>query len=174
MATSNFYNKNASKIFASEIENEFDYDDLIDNVSYDIQDKHNSYYVTNKKYIDNGRYLKYSLVESVSYKDDTLIEVFINPIIRSGYYSGANLDYEYEYYFEGEEVYDPADIQDYLEYRLGYSEKKATKISDSRFKRLERIKNKLSKQLENIYESHTTPLVVTARFSNGETIYSKA
>ena len=48
------------------------------------------------------------------------------------------------------------------------------KTSVARFKRLDKIKEKLTDKLENIYLDYTTPLVVTARFSNGETMYAEA
>jgi len=38
MATSNFHNVNASSIFAVDLQDEFDYQDLIDNVKYSLKE----------------------------------------------------------------------------------------------------------------------------------------
>ena len=38
MSTSNFHNVNASRIFACELADEFDYDDLVENLQADLAD----------------------------------------------------------------------------------------------------------------------------------------
>jgi hypothetical protein len=100
--------------------------------------------------------------------------VVIHPVIRSGYYSGVNLDWIYEFYIDGSEVETDDCIKDYLVHFEGYSPSHASVVAPSRFRRLEKIKDKLTEKLEKIYSLYTTPLVVSARFSNGETLYEKA
>ena len=60
----------------------------------------------------------------------------------------------------------------------GYCLKLGDRHDNYIFKReysfLDKIKEKLTDKLENIYLDYTTPLVVTARFSNGETMYAEA
>tara|TARA_R100000697_G_C5450431_1_gene197402 strand:+ start:213 stop:749 length:537 start_codon:yes stop_codon:yes gene_type:complete len=177
MATGNFYNENASRIFASACEDEFDYEDLIDNVEYAIKELGKLSWSSGKagKYIDNSsKILEYSLSDSFAYADGTSIECVIHPVVRSGYYSGVNLDWICEYYIDGHEVESDDCIKEHLTWYEGYTELKALKTSVTRFKRLDKIKEKLTDKLEKIYRDYTTPLVVTARFSNGETMYAEA
>jgi hypothetical protein len=176
MATSNFYNENASRIFASECEEEFDYEDLVSNLEYTLSELDESFSSGKAgDYIDdNSKILDYSLNKSFDYKDGTSVEVVIHPVIRSGYYSGVNLDWLFEFYIDGSEVEDDDCIKDYLVNFEGYAPSHAAKVAPSRFRRLEKIKNKLTEQLEKIYTDYTTPLNVVARFSNGETLYEKA
>lgn len=176
MATSNFYNENASRIFAAECAEEFDYEDLVSNLEYALRELDESFSSGRAgDYIDNSsKILDFSLNDTFDYVDGTSIEVVIHPVIRSGYYSGVNLDYIFDYFIDGSEVESDDCIKDYLVDFEGYSELKALKTSVSRFKRLDKIKEKLAAKLEKIYADYTTPLVVAARFSNGETIYEKA
>ena len=44
MGTANFYNRNASKIFAQTFEDEFEYDDFLENLRYDFKEKFDSFY----------------------------------------------------------------------------------------------------------------------------------
>jgi len=173
MATSNFYNENASRIFAAEIEEEWDYTDLIEGLEYRLDELEESFCSGRAgNWIENNsKVLDYSLNKSFDYKDGTSVECVIHPIIRSGYYSGANLDWVYEFYIDGSEVETPQDIKDYLIDFENYSLCKAHKVSESRFRRLENIKEFLTQKLEKIYADYTTPLIVVARFSNGETLY---
>lgn len=177
MATGNFYNENASRIFASACEEEFDYEDLISNVEYGIKALDKLSFNSGKagEYLDDSsKILEYSLSDTFDYADGTSIECVIHPVARSGYYSGVNLDWICEYYIDGHEVVSDECIKDHLTYYEDYTELKALKTSVARFKRLDKIKEKLTDKLENIYLDYTTPLVVTARFSNGETMYAEA
>jgi hypothetical protein len=176
MATSNFYNENASRIFAAELEEEFDYDDLISNLEYAIRDNSNSFSSGRSgEYLNNNsKILDFSLSNDFNYVDNISVEVVVHPVIRSGYYSGANLDWVFDFFIDGCDIEDETDIANYLMKYEDYSESKATALGESRFKRLEILKNSLTNQLEKIYADYTTPLVVTARFSNGETLYEKA
>ena len=108
MATSNFYNENASAIFAAEIEEEFDYDDLVSNLEYALRELDESWSSGKAgDWIDNdSKILEFSLSDTFGYKDGTTLEVIIHPVIRSGYYSGVNLDWIYEFYIDGSEVED--------------------------------------------------------------------
>ncbi len=47
MATSNFHNVNASHIFACSLENEWDYEDLVDNLKSELSN--------NSDYVDYGK-----------------------------------------------------------------------------------------------------------------------
>jgi hypothetical protein len=150
MATSNFHNVNASHIFAVELQDEYDYQDLVDNLE--------SEFSTNLDYSD---YSKSDPNELRSFPSKSLgsfnnsieigedeVEVYVTPVIRSGYYEGCNLDWHVRYYVNGSED--------------------DTYESHPRIQTLVEVYTNF---IENVYEQYSQPLGVTARFSNGETIY---
>jgi len=104
--------------------------------------------------------------------DDITIGYRIIPVILSGYYDGANLDYKL-IIEEGRYEYDDIDeIDDDYEYA---GNRGLYKIHMRQAKKwlLTEMEKDIEK-IENLYKSWSTPLVATARFSNGETFYSKA
>lgn len=150
MATSNFHNVNASHIFAVELQDEYDYQDLVDNLE--------SEFSTN---IDYSDYSKSDPNELRSFPSKSLgsfnnsieigeeeVEIYVTPVIRSGYYEGCNLDWHVRYYVNGYED--------------------DTYESHPRVQTLVEVYTNF---IENVYEQYSQPLGVTARFSNGETIY---
>ena len=152
MATSNFHNVNASRIFAVELENDFDYEDLVDNLESEFN-IHNDYSDYGKT--DPNELRSYSSRSLGSFSDsltigDDEVELYITPVIRSGYYEGVNLDWHIRLYVNGYEDDTYADDANVL-----------------------RISNEYIDFIETIYSQYSEPLGVTARFSNGETIYHK-
>ena len=151
MATSNFHNVNASNIFAVQLEDTYEYDDLISNLESEFN-SHRDYSTVGKSDPDELRSYPSTSIgsfsNSLSIGDDE-VEIFVTPVVRSGYYDGVNLDWHVRYYVNGyeDDTYSDTNIQSLL---YGYVE-----------------------FIENIFEKYSEPLVVTARFSNGETIYSK-
>ena len=150
MATSNFHNVNASHIFAVELQDEYDYQDLVDNLE--------SEFSTN---IDYSDYSKSDPNELRSFPSKSLgsfnnsieigeeeVEIYVTPVIRSGYYEGCNLDWHVRYYVNGYED--------------------DTYESHPRVQTLVEVYTNF---IENVYGQYSQPLGVTARFSNGETIY---
>ncbi len=149
MATSNFHNVNASHIFSVQIEDEFDYQDLIDNVKYSL--KETGYFNILTKSDPNGlRSFPYRSIGSLdNYVEDTEgngIYVQITAVARSGYYEGVNLDWHCSFEEYGENI----------EHLLPAAEAE---------------KNRLVEMVEYVFSEFSTPLGVTAQFSNGETIY---
>ncbi len=150
MATSNFHNVNATNIFAVQLEDEFDYDFLVENLE--------SEFCNHSDYSDYGKSDPYELrsfpskslgsfSNSLTIGEDE-VEVYVTPVIRSGYYEGCNLDWHVRYYVNGyeDESYETHNrIQTLVESYVNY--------------------------IENIFNQYSQPLGVTARFSNGETIY---
>jgi hypothetical protein len=150
MATSNFHNVNASHIFAVQLEDEWAYDDLV----YELESQFN----TNIDYSDYGKtdpnelrsFPSRSLGSfnnSIEIGEDE-VEIYVTPVIRSGYYEGCNLDWHVRYYVNGYE--------------------------DDTYESHPRVQTLVSVYvnfIENVYEHYSQPLGVTARFSNGETIY---
>ena len=156
MATSNFYNKNATKIYACGIEEDFKYQDLKENLNYILEK--NNYYL-NESYDNNRNYGGLFVGEKTIFfnNKNKEIQATIKPIIRSGYCDGVNLDYEFTISNQyGDELED--------------FEKGAKTI----FQKAKKALEKEIKSLEKIFSEVSTPLDVIARFSNGETIYQKA
>jgi hypothetical protein len=176
MATSNFHNVNASAIFAVPLENDFDYEDLVDNLKSELSN--DSDYVDYGKTDHNecrsfpsrtlGSIRKYH-----QYKD-FYVEVCVTPVIRSGYYEGVNLDWNVDYLINGDASYDSPDfyINDIAHYG-NLPKSKATTYAKLAEKKAEKLKNEIVEKLESIYSDYSMKLGVTARFSNGETIYHK-
>ncbi len=152
MATSNFHNVNATHIFAVQLEDEWAYEDLVYNLESEFN-IHNDYSDYGKTDPDELRsYPSRSLgsfSDSLTIGEDE-VEIYITPVIRSGYYEGCNLDWHIKLYVNGYEDDTYADNADIL-----------------------RISNEYIEFIENIYSQYSEPLGVTARFSNGETIYHK-
>ena len=152
MATSNFHNVNASRIFAVELENDFDYEDLVDNLESEFS-KHPHFSDYGKS--DPNELRSYSskslgsFSKSVRIGDDE-VEVYVTPVIRSGYYEGCNLDWHVGLYVNGYQDDEYAD------------DSLVTAICEV-----------YTEFIENIYSQYSEQLEVVARFSNGETIYNK-
>ena len=151
MATSNFHNVNASHIFAVDyLQDEYDYQDLVDNLQYSL--KETGYYNTLTKSDPNE--LRSFPSKSIGSLDNYVessdgesgIVVTITVVIRSGYYDGVNLDWHCHFEEYGENV----------EHLLPAAEAE---------------KNRLVEMIEYVFSEFSTPLGVTAQFSNGETIY---
>jgi len=174
MATSNFHNVNASHIFACSTENEWDFEDLIENLSYEFRN-HAAWYGGNKS--DPNELRSYpsrvlgSLTKDFSYKDFSL-EVWVSPLVRSGYYDGVNLDWNAHYFINGCEC-DLDDIERMLEYDtdLSNSQRKAYTLLAE--KKAEKLRDEFVEVTEKIFTDYSMKLGVTAQFSNGETIYHK-
>jgi len=150
MATSNFHNVNATNIFAVQLEDEFDYEDLVCNLEFELNN-HSDYSDYGKSDPNELRSFPSKSLGSFSNSlniCDNNIEVFVTPVIRSGYYEGCNLDWHVRYYVNGseDESYESHPrVQTLVESYVDY--------------------------IENIFNQYSHPLGVTARFSNGETIY---
>ena len=150
MATSNFHNVNATNIFAVQLEDEWAYDDLVENLESEFSE-HSDYYDYGKSDPNELRSFPSkslgSLSNSITIEDDE-VEIYVTPVIRSGYYEGCNLDWHVRLYVNGSED--------------------DTYSDDAR---VSAIANDYIECIEDIFEQYSQPLGVTARFSNGETIY---
>ena len=176
MATSNFHNVNASAIFAVPLEHEFDYEDLICNLESELSN--------NPDYVDYGKTDKNELrsfpsrtlgsIRKYHQYKDFYVEVCVTPVIRSGYYSGVNLDWNVDYLINGDASYDTPDfyIDDIAHYG-SLPKSKATKYAKLAETKAEKIKNQIVEELEALYNNYSDRYGVTAVFSNGETIYHK-
>jgi len=148
MSTPNFYNKNASKIFASECKEEWDFDDLLENVRSELKG------ARELDESDGDRNYPATIFTEFDIRQGNWIAT-INLTARSGYYGGVNLDWEAE--IENE--------KEYGSYELGEIKIPASLQA--------RIDSKV-RQVEKVYKIYTTPLICRGVFSNGEAVYEKA
>ncbi len=152
MATSNFHNVNATHIFAVQLEDEWAYEDLVYNLESEF-DIHNDYSDYGKS--DPHELRSYPSRSLGSFSDSLTIgedevEIYITPVIRSGYYEGCNLDWHIRLYVNGYEDDTYADDANVL-----------------------RISNEYIEFIEDVFKKYSEKYGVTAVFSNGETIYHK-
>ena len=219
MGASNFWNKEADKIYGIECEEYFEYDDIVHNLQRIFKQKVEGVEINEEYKSDNERnytgnifaeksfnYIDYidellptyerddkfieklhEFVCSARFVDDTSVQLQF--VMRNGYYSGVNLDYNTEfddnYNFDDtakncliefksdlEEAIDCEDISsgeglDLLQYVLEneiFNTAQCNLIADI---------EKTKKLVNSIYSEFSTPLEVFASFSNGETIYKK-
>lgn len=176
MSTCNFHNKNASEIFACELETDFDFDDLLDNISYEI-DKIKCSHKTNGSDPDGLRSYPSTiisgLVRSKDYKEFN-IEVTVSAIIRSAYYYGCNLDWSITYDINGWEMTDDIDFESTLLYNSYCTEKMAAYKAKLAREWANREAKELVNEIERVFEKYSTPLVCIGVFSNGEAVYREA
>ena len=181
MGASNFYYRNTSKIFSFEVEDEYDYKELIDNINDELKalekvTKGLSYYPGVGKDTDELRsYPSHVIGTLTMYKKYAGVEILVNiiPISRAGYYDGGCLDFSWNYQVNGCE-YDHNDFNEDLAYFGGISENRANYIGYFASKWAETTKEKMIALLENVYGEFTEPLIKLGTFSNGESIYQKA
>ena len=176
MSTSNFHNVNASAIFAVPLENDFDYEDLVDNLKSELNN--------DSDYVDYGKTDPNELrsfpsrtlgsIRKYHQYKDFYVEVCVTPVIRSGYYSGCNLDWNVDYLINGDASYDsPAFYIDDIAWYGKLSKSKANVYASLASKKAEKIKNQIVEKVESIFADYSDRYGVTAVFSNGETIYHK-
>ena len=168
MGTNNFLNKNASKIFACELQDEFSYEDLkefltediaaVFNIEFDIEQSQDN--ESAAAYYYSGTYLGDI---NHHYRDCTLR---LKPIIRAGYYDGCNLDYDIEFMSGQDYCESMDDLKIDLEY-IG----KPTKAIINNFKKQLPL---MIKKLEEVFATNSTPLDKIGGFSDGTAIYKKS
>lgn len=149
MAASNFHNVNASHIFAVQLEDTYEYDDLIDNIKSGLKETGEFNLLTKADPNELRSYPSTSIGSLDSYVEDANgngIYIQITAVVRSGYYDGVNLDWHLHFEEYGETI----------EHLLPQAEVE---------------QNRLIGLVESVFAEYTTPLGVTASFSNGETIY---
>jgi hypothetical protein len=104
---------------------------------------------------------------------DVDVQVNINCVARHAYYEGASLDWFLTCTFAGEtNLIEDTDYE--IEDNMTYMNTGLRKIQSRNAENwVEKIKDSLINAVEKLFTENSTPLVVTARFSNGETHYAK-
>jgi hypothetical protein len=196
MATGNFHNVHARKIYAlveQEHDDEFEFepielsefiDDVIDDVQSSIEHKLLTDFNLQMDHVDvrdphELRVHPSGNIGSVHMKVPSNIDMTVELVMvfRCGYYRGANLDWypifnicgkttndiEDAYEYIAEEVSDRIDIDVYND-----------DVIMSRYVEvLDTTLNDLIDKVESAFEYVSTPMVILARFSNGEVMYQK-
>jgi len=172
MATNNFHNVNASKIFACEIEEDYEYDDLVLNLSSSFDHLNFEEFDPNYSPSDELRSFPARTLGRVT----SPIKIYgglhvyaeVEIIIRSGYYAGVNLDWKINYICD-----DKHDSVEDIDFEWLF-ENKHNNYKSWITSFLENQANMLVEEVERIYEEYTTPLRTIAVASNGEAFYEKA
>jgi hypothetical protein len=199
MGTANFYNKNASKIYAGCMSYE---DDVLDDEGEPTGEKE-MYTPDEFEYNDWIYYVRECLYEIKGYSEEDKwennydrnftgriigsvtrskkfgnmdVSVTIDAISRSGYYEGSNLDWSLSYCYcnDSDDSFNPFDVKSDFIYYSNMNPGMASIQARNACKFMSKTADQLIKEVESVFEKCTTPLVVSARFSNGETWYTKA
>lgn len=176
MATSNFHNVNASSIFAVELQDQWAYEDLITNLTDELSSNPNW---TDRVVRDPNECRSFpsttvGVIERMYQYKDFYVEVCVTPVIRSGYYEGCNLDWNVSFNLDGRYDYDEAEFSvDDVQYIGEMNRSKAVVYTKLAERKAQKMMNEIINELETIYSHYSEKLGVVARFSNGETIYSK-
>ena len=185
MGTSNFHNENAQNIYVIDYGNdEFLWQDCQELIGEDIKSLDKSFEICNSlKSIEELRSYPSSSIGFWNFELTYLgitFELQINLFIRSGYYEAANLDYEFKWFINGDDVYNNLigvqDVMNELTEELEYYDINpgifTIHKNNLEFK-LNDLENTAVTHVESVLKQISTPYIVTARFSNGETIYQK-
>ena len=176
----------------------WDWDDLMDNIAYNVKQKFGDYDRINGG--DHNRsYYGANICESdartfgFGKKQPWFLNVNLTNTImlRSGYYSGANLDYEVKVETEndtfclsdysdlGDLIDDIFESLEYMVSEYGYEEGWNVGTFKMQWKNIEKwLTDTITEQIEECEticeENCDNHLVCVGRFSNGEAVYEKA
>ena len=178
MGTPNFMNKNASKHFVLEIEDDFEYDMQKECLQEILgEEGFNEENFTPQE--DNRSYPSICIasksIDRVIAGND--IRVTILAIVRSGYYAAINLDWDIQIETDCCSYYNENVEADQIEgdfCDLGYSEGFAKIQSKNVVNWIDKTIPTMIEELEAIYERVSEKYNCVAVFSNGEAIYEKA
>lgn len=153
MSAPNFYNKNASRIFAVEEtdEDSENWSDAMGNIACDLKGYKNIQESDNGRDYPGTRFLE----KTMRFWGVWTITVFA--VVGGAYYNGSNFDWEIEIIKETKDDYQEGEPED--------------------FKLPATIQNAIhreTKKIEKVYSEYTTPLICLGVFSNGEAVYEKA
>jgi hypothetical protein len=187
MATGNFYHRDSKKIYAVLMNrtdeetgevicaDDYDADDLKENLHEFLEKSKLNYKKDDGYYSDSPHSFSTTHLGTVSnykYFGDVEVEVLFELLLTNAYYEGANLDYVIKRRVMGYEIDGEIELDD-----LNYSDM-SKGLQTIQLKNMNKFMStklgNLQDKIESIFEQLSIPLVVTARFSNGETMYAKA
>ena len=201
MGTSNFYYKNASKVFAigfnyehpildddlnetGETEvvecEQFEWDEQIDAVKEEIKNNKSDFYYSESEKVSklDNRSFPASFIASLSASKqfgDNFVEIQLNCFSRSGYYEGACLDYETEIFMDNFETDDVEDVLFGFQYSnyFGINVGMGKIQARNAQKWAKKTHAKMVEIIEKSFQNTSASFQKIATFSNGETIYQK-
>jgi hypothetical protein len=178
MGTSNFHNTNASKVFAVLMDDEideFDAQDEFEMFKDDLLERLSQLpeFIEGRG-IDSEELRSFPSTLLGSFERSKTIggleiAVCLVAVMRSGYYQGANLDYCIDMLVDGNsndclrDAYEDYSAYPGICFRHAEAAQKWAADTLATMRR----------ELEQIYTEVSQPLTVLARFSNGETLYTK-
>jgi len=173
MSTPNFHNENGKYVYAIDDDGEnTDWDLIEEMIEEELRTK--GFEIQKDKWLGDRNYNGKILGEKIVWDKKEIYSYCLKAIIRSGYYSGANLDWELDWIDVYNNEYDEINIADIL-ISADFIETPLTE------KQAEAIEQKLRasadediEKLEKLYSKLSTPLVCRGIFSNGEAVYEKA
>lgn len=197
MGTNNFYKKNAKNYYAVLMNDEdycyeYAYDDFKEYLNDTLKQEFKDNYYKHEKIISfsnsySGTELGEIEVLNINhdeskYSDYYELYIYIYPVIRSGYYEGANLDYNinFEFHYDDKDGNIISFDNDDFIIDTTYEEKilELIKVIEHNVKHNKRLIKKINKEfnniidkLENIYSQLSTPLIKIGGFSDGTAIY---
>lgn len=202
MGTSNFYNKNASRVYVvlesyetpilDENGDETDEVETVcpDSTDYDLLTEYVADVLLEKSTAKGVKFHQYdkknSCYDSRNYEAPYLGSIYktfvhcgiqfdltLNAFMRHGYYEAANLDWEVELSFEGNRYDDDEDFV--LAYDDFEDNRGVLKMNIQNINnKINKFKNELVEICEDCFETVSTPYLKVGTFSNGETVYEKA
>lgn len=185
MATGNFHNVNASKVFAVSIEDADCFSELQQSLYFALEK------LTKEKPVqmmhqgndeDELRSYPSHVIEAIGMtKMFCGVEfiVKITVVVRSGYYHDCNLDWFLEYTTNGSlytdyQIFTLPEIESILVDYGTIKEGLVKRMAPYALKHIETMTTQLTEMVEEMFTEYSTPMNVVARFSNGETLYEKA
>ena len=182
MGTSNF-SSSTNVIHAVNCDDEFTYSDTRYNLQSEFnaidKDKSNVFEFVNKDEWDGNRNFSGKIIGQL-YSSFTYLnadfELTLNIIMRNGYYSGFNMDYEFGCSLDGNQYDDIPELIEDLEayYIEEYNVQGLYAIHRARLRvKLDTLHDELKLKAIEVFKMYSDQLVVTAQFSNGETFYEK-
>ena len=181
MGTSNF-SSSTNVIHAVDCDNELTYSDTRHNLQSEFnaidKDKSNVFEFVNKNEWDGDRNFSGKIIGQLYTTLDYLgydFSLDLNIIMRSGYYSGFNMDYEFSCGYDGDSWDDiESMVNDLEEYGLDSTMKGLYAIHGAKLRtKLDTLHDELKLKAIEVFKQYSDQLVVTAQFSNGETFYEK-
>ena len=185
MATSNFYNENASNIYAVLMNYEdeegntvapeyWECEDTIEELKNGLKELQTE---TINQYDDcwghnNCETTELGRLQVSKEYADVEVTVTINSILRHGYYEGANLDWYIQFEVDGCDM-DEIDFDDMF-WRSDLPKGMQVIQQTNAERWAENVRDELIEVMEGYYKKVSQyELTVSARFSNGETWYEK-
>lgn len=176
MGTSNFARGNTSRVFAVLMNEQDDVEDFVEFVREVAKESAPKDIQYSK---EDGRDRNYCASNLFSYRmskwfGDLEVELQIVAKMRSGYYEGASLDFEFTI-FDGYEFSDSDNsVENLFGNNCSCMNQGLLKIQQRHAEVwVDRAKEQLIALTEQVFEQVSMPLKVVATFSNGETIYEK-